>query len=128
MLFVVLSVGIVGCSKHVGLSGKVVYSDTGEPVPFGEVQLWTPTFVAKAPIRSDGTFTVGSYQLGDGVPPGTYHVGVAAYDEEGDPLIHPKHASPERSGLTITIETTTRNFEIKVDRAPPIQHPGRVRP
>jgi len=125
LLFAVvfLLVGIIGCSDHVGLSGKVVYSDNGEPVPSGEIQFTTPTFLARAIIRN-GSFTTGSYKEGDGLPPGTYNVAIVSVMlDEGNPeaapkfLIDPKYADSKTSGLNVTIEATTRNFEFKVDRA-----------
>ena len=109
----------VGCSDHVGFTGKVVYSDTGEPVPMGEVQLYTPTFVARATIRPDGTFVTGSYGESDGLPPGTYGVAIISIDAEENPLIHPRYADQRTSGLSLTITETTRGFVFEVDRAPP---------
>jgi hypothetical protein len=107
------------------LTGKVVYSDNGEPVPLGEIHFTTPTFIARATIQPDGTFTTGSHKLNDGLPPGTYRIAITAVSaDDSDPmdqgrlLIHPKYANADTSGLDITIESTTRNFVIKVDRAP----------
>ena len=113
---VVLSVSVIGCSGHVGLSGRVVYSD-GEPVATGEVQFYTPTFVARATIRPDGTFVTGSYGERDGLPPGTYAVAIVSTEPDGfTPLVDPKFSSQATSGLTITIDRTTRNIEFVVDR------------
>jgi len=114
-------VGMLGCSNHVGLSGKVVYSDNGEPVPLGEVQLYTPTFVARATIKPDGTFTVGPYKEKDGLPPGTYQVAILSVDENGGvftPVADPKYSNIKTSGLSITIDKTTRDMEFVVDRPP----------
>ena len=121
IIVAVFSVSIIGCSNHVGLSGKVVYSDNGEPVTSGEVQLNTPTFFARAPIREDGTFRAGSYKDGDGLPPGTYGVAVVSVDPGGNTLIDLKFSDAKTSGLSVTIETTTREFEITVDRPPAVQ-------
>ena len=115
LLVVALSVSVIGCSGHVGLTGNVVYSD-GEPVTMGEVQFYTPTFVARAVIRRDGTFVTGSYKDADGLPPGTYNIAVVSFDEAGNTLIDPKFADVRTSGLSITVDQTTRNFEIVVDR------------
>ena len=115
---IVLSVS-VGCSGHVGLSGKVVYSDNGEPVTIGEIQFTTPTFVARAVINPDGTFVAGSYRERDGLPPGTYEVAVVSTDENFNPLVDMKFSNPTTSGLSITIDKTTRDMEFVVDRAPP---------
>jgi len=120
LLFVIaFSISIIGCSGHVGLSGKVVYSDNGEPVTVGEVQFTTPTFVARAAIRPDGTFVTGSYKEADGLPPGTYGVAIVSVDENLSPLVDTKFSSQATSGLNITIDKTTRDIEFVVDRAPP---------
>jgi hypothetical protein len=113
-----------GCNgKQVGLSGKVVFSDDGSPVTFGTVCFATPTFQAKGEIRKDGTFTMGSWGASDGLPPGTYQVYILGLTEDlGGDLIYsvldPKWTSPSTTGLTVTVEKTTRNLEIKVDRNP----------
>jgi len=120
LLFVVfLSVSVIGCSNHVGLSGRVVYSDNGEPVTTGEVQFTTPTFIARALIKPDGTFVAGSYRERDGLPPGTYEVAVVSTDENFNPLVDMKYSNPISSGLSITIDKTTRGIEFVVGRAPP---------
>jgi len=115
LFVVVLAVSVIGCSSHVGLSGKVVYSD-GEPVTSGEIQFYTPTFVARALIRGDGTFVTGSYKDTDGLPPDTYKIAVVAVDAGGNTLVDLKYADVRTSGLSITIDQTTRNFEIVVNR------------
>ena len=116
-LSVVILVSTIGCGSHVAFTGKVVYSDDGEPVPTGEVQFYTPTFVARATIREDGTFRTGSYKETDGLPPGTYGVAIVAAASSGISLIDLKYADQRTSGLTLTIEESTRNHEFRVDRA-----------
>ncbi|MDR2115897.1 MAG: hypothetical protein LBP87_05910 [Planctomycetaceae bacterium] len=64
---------ITGCSNHVKLSGKVTYSD-GEPLKTGIIMFSKPDFLARANIRPDGTFDVGSLSSKDGLPPGKYKV------------------------------------------------------
>jgi len=125
-IIIIFAFCILGCSNNqVGFSGKVVYSDTGEPVPQGEIQFTTPTFIARAVIRKDGTFKTGSYKAADGLPPGTYNVAIVsltidAEDSLAPPtfLVHPKYGDSKTSGLSVTIEETTRNHEFKVDRPP----------
>lgn len=120
---------LLGCSNNqVGFSGKVAFSDTGEPVPLGEIQFTTPTFVARSVIQKDGTFKTGSYKAADGLPPGTYDVAIVsrtidAEDSLAPPtyLIDPKYGNSKTSGLSVTIESTTRSYEFKVDR-PPIRN------
>jgi len=118
-----------GCNKHVGLSGKVIYSDDKSPVPTGTVCLETDTFLARGNIRPDGTFVVGSVKQTDGMPPGKYRVSISdaqriiGQDENGDeiyePLIDAKFTDSATSGITIDITSTTRNFVIEVDRYVP---------
>ncbi|MDR0869893.1 MAG: hypothetical protein LBN39_03790 [Planctomycetaceae bacterium] len=113
-----------GCgSGHVGLSGKVVYSDDGSPITFGTVLFATPTFQAKGEIKKDGTFTMGSVGAADGLPPGSYNVAVLGFTEDagGDKIysyLDPKWTSPSTSNFSVNVEKTTRNLEIKVERNP----------
>ena len=125
-IFIIIAFCMSGCSNNqVGFSGKVVYSDTGEPVTRGEIQFTTPTFIARAVIQKDGTFKTGSYKAADGLPPGTYNVAIVSFildevNSEAPPthLVHPKYGDPKTSGLNITIEETTRAYEFKVERPP----------
>lgn len=115
---------LVGCGKgHVGFHGKVVFVDDESPLTVGTVCFATPTFQAKGDLRRDGTFSMGSYNATDGLPPGTYHVGILAATEDlGDEisysLVDPKWNSPKTSGFTIDVTETTRHYEIKVERNP----------
>ena len=119
-------VAFVGCGGHVGLTGKVIFSDDGTPVPLGTVALESDTSFSRAGIQPDGTFTVGSLKKADGLPPGLYRVYITGaemlvgQDSNGNDiyvqLIDPKFTRPETSGLTIDISHTTRDFVIEVDR------------
>jgi len=117
----------VGCSGgKVGLSGKVVYSDDKSPLPTGTVCLETDTFMARGTIGPNGTFVVGSVGEKDGLPPGKYRVFISGAEKvvsvndndvvTTEPLIDPKFTSGVTSGLTLDITSTTRNFNIEVDR------------
>jgi len=125
ILFVLLLGCIAGCSNQVGLSGKVVYSDDKSPVPAGTVYFETSTFVARGNIRPDGTFVVGSVGDKDGLPPGTYRVSVrdaeqpVGRDAEGNAVYQLLFNPDSVSNLTIDITSTTKNFEIEVDRNVP---------
>ncbi len=128
LLTLILLVSI-GCSDKRPLSGKVTFSDNGEPLTKGAVFFTTPTFVAQGDLKKDGTYTVGSLDLDDGIPPGDYKVYIAGADDityrnVGDrkvevrkSLIDPKYRSSEESGLTFTVDGSTRTFNIEVDRA-----------
>ena len=123
IITLLFAVVCIGCSDHVGLSGKVVFSDDGSPVPRGTVMFATPTFQAKGDINPDGTFTMGSYSATDGLPPGTYTVAIiGANTSTGDDgtyyLLDPKWTSPSTSEYTVEVQKTTRNLVIEVDRNP----------
>ena len=127
-LSLILAIAFIGCSQNVPLSGKVTFSDDGSPVPFGNVFFMTPTTVAQAGIREDGTYTVGSMKETDGMPRGEYKVYLVVEQlttrEVGGQsenvytsLIDSKHTNPETSGLTFTADGKTRTFDIQVDRS-----------
>ena len=121
--------GLFGCSRNVPLTGTVVFSDDGTPVPRGIVVLSTPTFVAQGSIQPDGTFTIGSTGIDDGLPRGTYTVTVLGVgevyytpgpdgrqNEHRTPLIDLKYEDEATSGLSFIVDGKTRTFDIQVDR------------
>jgi len=119
---------LTGCGNHVGLSGKVYFSDDQSPLTVGTVNFESDTFFSRAPLKSDGTFVVGSLGDADGLPPGQYRVYISDAIQtittgEGDravsryeALIDQKYMSAATSGIVIEINSTTRDFEIVVDR------------
>ena len=119
---------LTGCGNHVGLSGKVIFSDDQSPLTVGTVNFETDSFFARAPLRPDGTFVVGSLGDADGLPPGKYNVYISGAIQsvttgEGaratttsEPLVDQKFTSGATSGIVIEITSTTRGFEIVVDR------------
>ncbi|MDR0610525.1 MAG: hypothetical protein LBG58_10480 [Planctomycetaceae bacterium] len=134
-MFLFIYICFMGCSKNVGLHGKVTFSDTHEPLTVGEIHFSTPTFLARATIRPDGTYVAGSEKVGNGLPPGTYAVTIMYAEEtpsenqqqkigvDGLPkpippklLIHPKYKRKETSGLTVTIDKSGGVFNFEVDR------------
>lgn len=109
-----------GCGNgHVGLRGKVVFSDDGSPLTIGTVCFATPTFQAKGDLDKNGNFVMGSYSDHDGLPLGTYQVGIlnAVIDTEYS-LVAPQWLSPKTSGYTVKVDKKTSYLEIKVDRNP----------
>ncbi len=131
ILFCILMLAVTivcGCSGKKQLGGKVIYSDDGSPVTIGSVFFTTPTFRAQGDIKQDGTYTVGSTGLHDGIPPGEYDVYIQGADksefkvvngrelEFRTPLIDTKYQSPDTSGLTFTVDGSTKTFDIRVDR------------
>ena len=96
------------------VSGKVVFADD-KPLRGGTILFESesqPVF-ARGPIAEDGTFSVGTYEVGDGAVAGWHRVAVLPAPPEVDadevsvpPPIDVKYQSYERSGL---------RFEIKAD-------------
>lgn len=116
-----------GCSGNkVGLSGKVTFSDDDSPLTVGTVYFTTDTYEARGNIGEDGTYHVSSVKDKDGIPPGEYKVYIQGAEknvgstpggyEQMEPLIDKKYTSKGTSGLTVTIDKSTKTYDIKVDR------------
>jgi len=122
-----------GCGKgHVPLGGKVTFSDDGSPLTAGSVNFVSGSFQSRAPLQPDGTYTVGTYKDGDGLPPGKYSVfvsgavkqiGETQADSTGmgggmpitEPLIAPKFSAATTSDLEFEAGSA-KTFDFKVDR------------
>lgn len=132
---VVLLTLIAGCGNNVLLTGKVTFSDDGSPLNAGTLLFDNGTTNARANIQPDGTFTVGTLKASDGLSPGEYRVCIAGaikllpcpQNEDADPdnniypppfeqLIDKKYEVFETSGLTITVDASSKQYEISVDR------------
>ncbi|MCL2744580.1 MAG: hypothetical protein FWE67_12080 [Planctomycetaceae bacterium] len=118
-----------GCDSKQKLTGKVTFSD-GEVLTVGTVVFSTPDFISRSFIKPDGTFNVGTYKAGDGIPPGTYKVFVIEafesdpHDPSGDslnPLVAKEFTTAETTPLSITIPGN-KTFDFAVERAPPLKH------
>lgn len=104
----------VGCGDgrptRVPVSGKVLID--GQPLTYGAVR-FNPTEgrVATGAIGPDGTFTLGTYELGDGVAVGTHAVTILAAEElEGSAIrwhVPKKYQQASTSELTQTIDGPT---------------------
>jgi hypothetical protein len=127
--FFVLLLFVVGCSDKVSLKGKVTFTDDGSPLTKGTVAFVQGGKLSRGDIKEDGTYVVGTDKLTDGLPPGTYQVYISGamiseLVEFGDvpgvynhtPLIHSKYDSPETSGLSVEVNSSTKTYDIKVDR------------
>jgi len=127
VLMVGLSV-LAGCGakgpETFPVSGQVLID--GEPLTHGFVQVVpNDARAAQAPIGEDGTFTLTSFENGDGCAPGTHPVAIIAV-ETLSPTSQKWHApkkymSPDTSGLTITVpqETDKVTLELTWDGAEP---------
>jgi len=124
IIILLLLVVAAGCgSGQVGLKGTVVFDDDGSPLTTGTVIFTTATFQARGNIDGQGTFTMGSFGEKDGLPPGTYQVGITGATVASNPvldydLITSKWASPATSGCEITVEKGMKSLEIRVERNP----------
>ena len=123
---------LVGCGNgHVPLSGKVTFRDTGEPLTRGAISFVKDGKISVGTIQPDGTYTVETV-VGDkgvaGLPPGRYEVRVTGAEEaipvpgsaEGTftylPLIDPKFEDVTTSGLDVTVDASTKEYNFTVDR------------
>ena len=71
-----------GCNQNVKVTGKVTYSDNGEPVGKGTVFFIGEKEQARAEIK-DGKYSVGLLKDGEGIPPGKYTVSSESLDFSG---------------------------------------------
>ena len=93
-MVILLSLFFSGCSDKQDLTGKVTFPD-GKPLHCGVVFFTTDSYLSRGAIREDGTFTVGSEKMGDGIPPGTYKVYIqGAIEEELIPEDDSRRAKP----------------------------------
>jgi hypothetical protein len=117
LLSILLSLSFgLGCQPNVRVGGKVTFDD-GSPLTVGEVQFLSGVSMASGRINSDGSYTLTSQKLNDGIPPGQYEVVIVNAAEvppsptgniEDTPptilLIDEKFMSPSTSGLTCEVK------------------------
>lgn len=137
--FVVMIVAVaccIGCSDHVPLSGTVTFSDDGSPVPMGTVCFESATSYARGQLDQNGRYTLGFEKEGNGIPRGVYGVCVTGArrplgmtDEPGSvpgstggvmqyqELVAQKFQARSTSGITCTVDGSTKTFNFQVDRA-----------
>ncbi len=129
LTLVLISLALVGCSDRIPLQGQVTFSDDGSPLSRGTVLFDDGQIMARGTIQSDGTYVVGIDREDDGIPAGTYRVSIVDAAEEIAPeseyvaptyrkLIDDRYFLSETSGLEIAVDSSTRRFDIEVDRAP----------
>jgi len=120
-----------GCSgrKNTTIKGKVTYQ--GAPVSVGAIYFHgSNDQVAMGNLDSDGRFTATDVPLGEVRvslqvrDPGVYGQGMmgapggAAKNQEGPPRVTSipvKYADPNSSGLKYSIDSTTKEIEVKLD-------------
>lgn len=120
-----LAAGGCGGPTTFPVSGRVHFAD-GTPLPIGRVTVRLPGGLgASGWLHADGTFDLGTQTATDGLPPGTYPVAIdnavtpppAGYAPNfvSKPLIHPKYANPDTSGLVFEVPAT-RVWDITVEK------------
>ncbi|WP_145258183.1 hypothetical protein [Planctomycetes bacterium Pan216] len=131
---------VVGCDSkppRVPVTGRVVYKGSEEPVIAGKVVLESTESPngSSGYIKEDGTFTLGTFDLADGVMPGEYRVYlVQAYEPQEYsenpppqvPLVDSKYMDPKKSGITAEIPLKGELL-IEVEHPPKSQLPRRRR-
>lgn len=118
---------ILGCGNgNRKMGGKISFSDTGEPLTFGTVAFSNESNQFRGNIQKNGQYTIGTLSDNDGLPKGDYQVSIDAvvfegYNPKGRPIekhvIDPKYRRPETSGLSITVDGSSKQFDIEVDRS-----------
>ena len=143
----ILLCGMTGCGSNVKFGGRVTFSDDDSPLTTGMVCFESNSFLARGPLDPDGCYDLGSLTLNDGIPKGEYRVYISGADavEEATvthvpgqaeyvtsssvrgamagqiftPLIDPKFTRGKTSGLTVTIDGSSKKFDFQVDRYQP---------
>ena len=123
---------VSGCNgdklKTYPVTGSVEIEGAGD-LKVGQVVFSNDTITAKGSITNEGTFKLGTYADGDGVPAGTYKVtvlgGSISKATPADPyklevLVDPKFTDPKTSGLEFTVEEGPNEFII------PVTAPGKT--
>ena len=125
---------LAGCNrgpKMVPVTGKVIYN--GHPLEFGTV-MFQPSHgqAAQGDIQPDGTFSLSTHRLNDGVVLGTHKVRIACYESMrpgaakgpgerslGKPLVPEKYTTFDLSGLTADVsDTSTNDFTFELSGPP----------
>jgi len=127
--FALVAFLVVGCSNNVSLKGKVTFSDNDEPLTQGTIAFLKDGIISRGTIQSDGTFTIGTDKVSDGLPPGAYQVYITGSEkvipinEFGsnayEPQIDKKYESPDTSEITVEVNASTKEYNIQVERVAP---------
>ncbi|MDR1477535.1 MAG: hypothetical protein LBJ00_01180 [Planctomycetaceae bacterium] len=115
-----------GCGEFVKVGGKVVYQD-GTPVKAGIVYFENDTNAYRGTVQEDGSFRLGRYKDGDGIPKGKYDAYITgSYDEEFSETtgaiikrtfyLDQKYQDKHKSGLSFEITKTIKDLAIIVDK------------
>ncbi|MDO4587409.1 MAG: hypothetical protein Q4C95_08945 [Planctomycetia bacterium] len=116
---------IAGCSKNVGMSGTVTFSDDNSPLTVGTICFQSDSVFSRGKMKPDGTFVIGSEKEADGLPKGEYVVFFSGAteqdgtDDSGMPVfksvVDLKYTTPEETPLKISV-AGKQKIDLKVDR------------
>ncbi|MGL6195558.1 MAG: hypothetical protein ACRC2T_12130 [Thermoguttaceae bacterium] len=122
-----------GCNNNSKVTGKVTFSDNGEPLTFGTVCFVSDTKVGRGNIDKNGFYQMGFEKEKNGIPKGTYAVYIdgakvedGVYEEVSSTgtvssrpmymhVIDKKFTNASTSNLSCTVDkgTVTYNFEVE---------------
>ncbi|MDR1479424.1 MAG: hypothetical protein LBJ00_10845 [Planctomycetaceae bacterium] len=138
LTFSILLLFVVGCG-NVPLSGRVTFTDNGDPLGTGTICFVSGNQQATGKIDVNGYYKV-NFGTKSGIPKGEYKVCIQEADQEEavqmgkivlnpvtgknepetfikrTPLIAAKYANVETSGLEFTVDGKNKTFDIAVDR------------
>jgi hypothetical protein len=94
-LCVVVLCLIAGCGvRGIPVTGTVTFED-GSPLTHGSVSLSTDSQTFTVPIGTDGKFSMGQTEAGQGIPSGLYKISVSSSPAYGEKeTIIPESADP----------------------------------
>ncbi|MBN2294467.1 MAG: hypothetical protein JXM70_18705 [Pirellulales bacterium] len=128
----IVAIATVGCGRGTSpVKGKLVFADNQEAVTGLDQFVITMESAemklsATGIIGPDGTFSVSTFEEGDGAMPGTYRVvitpPIASLTSEGPipkPIIDPSYSKLDTSKLEVKIEPGKNELVLEVERARP---------
>jgi hypothetical protein len=106
-----------GRPERVPVSGKVLID--GKPLETGNIRVYSGSHrAASGKIEADGSFKLSTYELGDGVVPGTHPVSVTGaklLDAKTMRWFAPKKfADASTSGLSLEVTESTDEAQINL--------------
>jgi hypothetical protein len=124
-IFALIILMLSGCGNKVKVTGRVEFSD-GTPLSTGRVVFENDQFSYYGNLKKNGTFSVGVYKDGEGIPRGKYRVAIKyalVTTPDGQPteqlLIAEKHVSTKTSGWEYDIQKRTTDIHLTVEKPEP---------
>lgn len=121
-VLVVVCLFVTGCSNSVAVTGRVTYSDNGEPVRSGVVIFTGEKEIARGAIKG-GKYSIGRFKDGDGLFPGKYSVSANSFEIPDWALekdtIQPEEIYYTKEPQTIEVmKSTTYDFQVERGKRP----------